>query len=97
MAKENNRTVVQAADILSALRELEFDELMPSVEAALAAFRESEKARQIEAAAKKAAKLANAPPAEEGAAGGEGGDAAEGGDGDAAAEEGGDEAAAEES
>ena len=57
IAKENNRTNVSAADILAALRDLEFDELVPNVETALAAFRESEKARSIEAAAKKAAKL----------------------------------------
>jgi len=55
MAKENSRTTVSASDVLSALRDLEFDDFLPSVEASLAAFRESEKARNIEAAAKRAA------------------------------------------
>ena len=44
-----------ASDILTALKDLEFDEFIAPVEAALGAFREQEKARTIEAAAKKAA------------------------------------------
>ena len=55
VAKENGRTTVSAPDVLSALRDLEFDDFLPTVEAALAAFRESEKVRVIEAAAKRAA------------------------------------------
>ena len=55
VAKENNRTTVSAADVLAAMRDLEFDEFLLPVEAALAAFRETEKAKSIEAAAKRAA------------------------------------------
>ena len=58
IAKEGNRNSVTGNDIVSALRDLEFDDLMPSVESALAAFREAEKARSIEAAAKRAANQA---------------------------------------
>ena len=46
---------MSAADVLTALRDLEFDDFLSPVEAALGAFREVEKARAIEAAAKKAA------------------------------------------
>ena len=56
IAKENNRQTMSANDVLTALRDLEFDEFIAPVEAALGAFRETEKARSIEAAAKKAAK-----------------------------------------
>lgn len=55
ISKESGRTTVAASDVLGALRDLEFDDFLPSVEAALAAFRESEKVRSIEAAAKRAA------------------------------------------
>ena len=58
VAKEGNRSTVNGTDVLAALRDLEFDDFMPSVESALAAWREAEKARSIEAAAKRAAKLA---------------------------------------
>jgi hypothetical protein len=47
---------VTGADVLAALRDLEFDDLIPSVESSIAAFREGEKARSIEQAAKKAVK-----------------------------------------
>jgi len=60
IAKESNRTTVSATDVLSALRDLEFDDFLSSVESSLAAFRESEKARSIESAAKRAAAQANA-------------------------------------
>ena len=46
---------MSAADILAALRDLEFDDFLAPVEAALGAYREAEKARSIEAAAKRAA------------------------------------------
>ena len=46
---------MSANDILAALRDLEFDDFIAPVEAALGAFREAEKARSIEAAAKRAA------------------------------------------
>ena len=36
IAKESNRNTVSAADILGALRDLEFDDFVPSVESALA-------------------------------------------------------------
>ena len=55
IAKENNRQTMSANDVLTALRDLEFDEFIAPVEAALGAFRETEKARSIEAAAKRAA------------------------------------------
>ena len=42
---------------LTALRDLEFDDFLAPIEAALGAFREAEKARSIEAAAKRAAAL----------------------------------------
>ena len=58
VAKENNRSTASAADVLSALRDLEFDDFLLPVEAALTSFREADKARQIENAAKRAAKLA---------------------------------------
>jgi len=58
VAKEGNRNTVGGPDVLAALRDLEFDDLLPSVESALAAFREAEKARSIEAAAKRAANQA---------------------------------------
>ena len=58
IAKENNRTSVSAEHMLSALRDLEFDDFLLPVETALAAFRETEKARSIENAAKAAAKKA---------------------------------------
>jgi DNA polymerase epsilon subunit 3 len=56
IAKENSRSTVTGADVLAALRDLEFDDLIPSVESSIAAFREGEKARSIEQAAKKAVK-----------------------------------------
>lgn len=61
VAKENSRSTVAAQDVLSALKELEFDDFILPVEGALATFRETEKARQIENAAKRAAKEANNP------------------------------------
>ena len=64
VAKEGNRSTVHGQDVLAALRDLEFDDLLPSVESALAAFREAEKARSIEQAAKRAAKVGDAPAAE---------------------------------
>ena len=80
VAKESNRTTVHATDVLAAMRDLEFDELLLPVEAALAAFRETEKAKQIEAAAKRAAAQAR----EAAAKGEQDGEAA---DGDAADEQ----------
>ena len=69
VAKESNRTTVSAADVLAAMRDLEFDEFLLPVETALAAFRETEKAKSIEAAAKRAAaqakEAAESPAAEE--------------------------------
>lgn len=56
-AKENSRQTMNAQDILKALNDLEFDDFLGPVEAALGAFREAEKARSIEAAAKRAATL----------------------------------------
>lgn len=72
IAKESRRSTITAQDVLAALRELEFDDFLPTVESALAAFREQEKGRSIEAAAKRAAKLQ--------AAGGSGGEGAAGAD-----------------
>ena len=43
--------------LVTALRDLEFDDFLAPIEAALGAFREAEKARSIEAAAKRAAAL----------------------------------------
>ncbi|KAL1524835.1 hypothetical protein AB1Y20_019715 [Prymnesium parvum] len=59
LAKEAKRTTVTAQDVINALKELEFDEFVPTIEAcvACAAFREAEKARTIEAAAKKAVRV----------------------------------------
>ena len=74
-AKESNRQTMNATDILKALNELEFDDFLPPVEAALNAFREEEKVRSIQAAAKRAAQLKNK----------------EGEEGDGGKEEGGDE------
>jgi hypothetical protein len=74
IAKENSRATVSAADVLTALRELEFDDFLPNVEVGLTAYRETEKARSIEAAAKRAAALAQSAEA-----------AADEGDGDAEA------------
>ena len=56
-AKESSRSTMSAADVLTALRDLEFDDFLAPIEAALGAFREAEKARSIEAAAKRAAAL----------------------------------------
>lgn len=56
VAKENNRSTMSANDFLAALRDLEFDDFLSPVEAALGVFREEEKKRSIEAAAKRAAK-----------------------------------------
>lgn len=88
VAKENSRTTVSASDILTALRDLEFDDFLSPVEAALGAFREAEKARSIEAAAKRAAQMMkNGEAGKDKATGGEareeegaGADAEEGGD-----------------
>ena len=57
IAKEGNRSTVGGPDVMAALRDLEFDDLLPSVESAIAAFREAEKVRQIESAAKRAARM----------------------------------------
>ena len=62
MAKESNRSTVNAADVLAALRDLEFDDFLLPIEASLTSFREAEKARSIENAAKRAAALAKNPP-----------------------------------
>lgn len=57
---------MSAADVLTALRDLEFDDFLLPVEASLAGFREAEKAKSIQNAAKRAANLAkNPPPAKE--------------------------------
>ena len=52
---------MSAADVLTALRDLEFDDFLAPIEAALGAFREAEKARSIEAAAKRAAAMLKTP------------------------------------
>ena len=62
VAKESNRSTVNAADVLAALRDLEFDDFLLPIEASLTGFRETEKARSIENAAKRAAMLAKNPP-----------------------------------
>jgi hypothetical protein len=56
LSKEAGRNTISATDVLTALRDLEFDDFLLPVETALAAFREAEKVKQIEAAAKRAAK-----------------------------------------
>ena len=55
MAKENRRTTISAQDVITALKELEFDDFLPTLESALVAYREGEKIRSVEAAAKRAA------------------------------------------
>jgi len=55
-AKESSRQTMSAADVLKALNDLEFDDFLGPVEASLNAFREEEKARVIQSAAKRAAK-----------------------------------------
>lgn len=82
IAKEGGRTTVNAADVLHAMRDLEFDEFITPVEASLAAFRETEKARSIEAAAKRAAAQTRAEQEGEG----EGADDGDGADEEAGAE-----------
>jgi len=82
LAKESKRTTVTAQDVINALKELEFDEFVPSIEACLAAYRESEKARTIEAAAKKAVRVGERAAAvpDEGDDAADGADAANGAD-----------------
>lgn len=76
------RTTVTAQDVLNALRDLEFDEFMPSMESCLHAYKEQEKQKSLENAAKRASK------------GGSGAAYEAGGDEDEAEEE--DEAGADE-
>mgnify|MGYP006136805813 CR=1 FL=1 len=82
LAKESRRTTVTAQDVLNALRDLEFDEFLPSMEACLHAYKEQEKQKSLENAAKRASK------------GGGGGADDAGGDEDEAEED--DEAGADE-
>merc|ERR1712194_154950 len=56
LAKEARRTTVTAQDVLHALRDLEFDEFLPAVEACLHAYKEQEKQKSLENAAKRAVK-----------------------------------------
>ena len=56
LAKESKRSTVTAADVLHALKELEFDDFLPMVENSLFAYRENDKAKALEAAAKRAAR-----------------------------------------
>lgn len=56
LAKESRRTTVTAQDVLNALRDLEFDEFLPSMEACLHAYKEQEKQKSLENAAKRASK-----------------------------------------
>ena len=77
MSKEKGRSTLTAADVLGALRDLEFDEFVPTIETCLAgapsppspelparaltavrraAFREADKAKALEAQAKRAAR-----------------------------------------
>ena len=56
LANESKRSTVTAADVLHALKELEFDDFLPMVENSLFAYRENDKAKALEAAAKRAAR-----------------------------------------
>ena len=56
LAKESKRSTVTATDVLNALKELEFDDFLPMVENSLFAYRENDKAKALEAAAKRAAR-----------------------------------------
>ena len=64
LAKESKRSTVTAADVLHALKEPEFDDFLPMVENSLFAYRENDKAKALEAAAKRAARDGDegAPP-----------------------------------
>lgn len=66
LAKEARRTTVTAQDVLHALRDLEFDEFLPAVEACLHAYKEQEKQKSLENAAKRAVKGGNTGADEEG-------------------------------
>mmetsp|Transcript_27084 Transcript_27084/g.56907 ORF Transcript_27084/g.56907 Transcript_27084/m.56907 type:complete len:149 (+) Transcript_27084:130-576(+) len=63
VSKEGKRSTVTAQDVLTALHDLEFHDFLPDVELCLAAYREAEKARSLEAQAKKS--VAQAKKAEE--------------------------------
>merc|ERR1712194_104601 len=65
LAKEARRTTVTAQDVLHALRDLEFDEFLPAVEACLHAYKEQEKQKSLENAAKRAVKGGNTGADEE--------------------------------
>ena len=73
LAKEARRTTVTAQDVLHALRDLEFDDFLPAAEACLHAYREQEKQKSLENAAKRAVKGAGG--ADEAGAEGEEGEA----------------------
>ena len=53
VSKESKRTTVTAQDVMTALRDLEFDDFLPHMDACLAAYREADKARSLEAQAKR--------------------------------------------
>eukprot|EP00320_Phaeocystis_rex_P019534 CAMPEP_0119085568 /NCGR_PEP_ID=MMETSP1178-20130426/134380_1 /TAXON_ID=33656 /ORGANISM="unid sp, Strain CCMP2000" /LENGTH=173 /DNA_ID=CAMNT_0007068633 /DNA_START=52 /DNA_END=573 /DNA_ORIENTATION=+ len=67
LAKEARRTTVTAQDVLHALRDLEFDEFLPAVEACLHAYKEQEKQKSVENAAKRSVKGGNTGADEPGA------------------------------
>lgn len=55
LAKEGRRATVTAQDVIMALRELEFDDFLPTLETTLVAYREAEKIRSLDVTAKRAA------------------------------------------
>ena len=86
-SKETKRATLTAQDVINALKDLEFDDFVPNIEMCLAAFREADKAKSIESAAKRAARVQvlgadAAVPAEEEEGGEEAGEAGEMEDGD---------------
>jgi len=94
VSKEGKRSTVTAQDVITALKDLEFDEFVPNIEACLAAFREADKAKVLEATAKRMARVKASGGAADGDADADADADADGPDDDAAGEA--DEGAGEE-
>eukprot|EP00967_Tisochrysis_lutea_P045302 scaffold55000_cov35-Tisochrysis_lutea.AAC.2 len=88
VSKESKRVTVTGQDVIKALKELEFDDLVEHMEVCLAAFRETEKARALAARAKKAKTSGESTGVQDGAEDAdEEADVADGEDGEAPADD----------